>query len=121
DPNYSNADSDSSLSFFSGHAATVGAAAGVATYLAFTRSPNGIRPWLTLAAGTALTAFVSVERVRAADHFPTDVIAGALSGAGIGVLVAHLHREDTAKQRRVWIGYTPAAGEGGTVTLGGVF
>ena len=39
DPDYSNADSDSSLSFFSGHAATVGAATGVATYLAFTRSP----------------------------------------------------------------------------------
>jgi undecaprenyl-diphosphatase len=121
DPNYSNADSDSSLSFFSGHSATVGAAAGVATYLAFTRSPNSIRPWLTLAGGTALTAFVSVERVRAGDHFPTDVIAGAMAGAGIGVLVAHLHREDSAKQRRVWIGFTPGAGQGGMATLGGLF
>ena len=120
DPNYSNADSDSSLSFFSGHSANCGAAAGVATYLAFTRSPNSIRPWLTLAGGAALTAFVAVERVRAGDHFPTDVIAGAMAGAGIGVLVAHLHREDTAKQRRVWIGFIPSAGEGGMVTLGGL-
>lgn len=122
DPTYSNADSDSSLSFFSGHAATVGAATGVATYLAFTRSPSSIRPWLTLAGGTALTAFVSVERVRAGAHFPTDVIAGAMAGAGLGVLVAHLHREDTAKQRRVWIGFTPSGvGEGGMATLGGLF
>jgi undecaprenyl-diphosphatase len=120
DPTYSNSDSDSSLSFFSGHTATVGAAAGVATYLAFTRSSNSIRPWLTLAGGTALTAFVSVERVRAGDHFPTDVIAGAMAGAGIGVLVAHLHREDTAKQRRVWIGFTPGAGQGGMATIGGL-
>ena len=120
DPNYNNADSDSSLSFFSGHAATVGAVSGVATYLAFTRSPTSIRPWLTLAGGTALTAFVSVERVRAGAHFPTDVICGALAGAGMGVLVAHLHREDTAKQRRVWIGFTPTGGEGGMVTLGGL-
>ncbi len=122
DPTYSNADSDSSLSFFSGHAATLGAATGVATYLAFTRSPSSIRPWLTLAGGTALTAFVSVERVRAGAHFPTDVIAGAMAGAGLGVLVAHLHREDTAKQRRVWIGFTPSGvGEGGMATLGGLF
>ena len=120
DPTYSNSDSDSSLSFFSGHAATVGAATGVATYLAFTRSPSSIRPWLTLAGGTALTAFVGVERVRAGDHFPTDVIAGAMAGAGIGVLVAHLHREDTAKQRRVWIGFTPGAGQGGMATIGGL-
>jgi undecaprenyl-diphosphatase len=122
DPTYSNSDSDSSLSFFSGHAATVGAVTGVATYLAFTRSPSSIRPWLTLAGGTALTAFVSVERVRAGAHFPTDVIAGAMAGAGLGVLVAHMHREDTAKQRRVWIGYTPSGvGEGGMATLGGLF
>ena len=121
DPNYSNSDSDSSLSFFSGHAATVGAVSGVATYLAFTRSPGSIRPWLTLAGGVAFTAFVSVERVRAGDHFPTDVIAGAMAGAGIGVLTAHLHREDTAKQRRVWIGFTPGAGQGGMGTIGGLF
>lgn len=120
DPSYSNVDSDSSLSFFSGHAANCGAAAGVATYLAFTRSPSSIRPWLTLLGGTALTAFVGVERVRSGDHFPTDVIAGAMAGAGIGILVAHLHREDTAKQRRVWIGFTPGAGQGGMATLGGL-
>ncbi len=121
DPNYADSTSDSSLSFFSGHAATVGAVTGVATYLAFTRSPNSVRPWITLVGGVALTTFVAVERVRAADHFPTDVIAGALAGAGIGVLTAHLHREDTAKQRRVWIGFTPSAGQGGMGTLGGLF
>lgn len=120
DPDYSNADTDSSLSFFSGHAANTGAVAGAATYLAFTRAPHSIRPWLTLAGGTLLTAFVGYERVRAGAHFPTDVIAGGIAGAGIGVLVAHLHREDTAKQRRVWIGFTPGLGTGGTLTLGGL-
>jgi membrane-associated phospholipid phosphatase len=120
DPNYSNADSDSSLSFFSGHTAMVGAMTGAATYLAFTRSPHSIRPWLTLLGGTALTAFVGVERVRAGKHFPTDVIAGGLAGAGIGVLVAHIHREDTAKQRPVWIGYAPTEGQGGMLTFSGL-
>lgn len=120
DPNYSNADTDSSLSFFSGHAATVGSVAGAATYLAFTRSPHSIRPWLTLVGGLALTSFVSVERVRAGAHFPTDVIAGAVAGAGIGVLTAHLHREDTAKQRPVWIGFSQGLGIGGALTVSGL-
>jgi membrane-associated phospholipid phosphatase len=120
DPNYSNADTDSSLSFFSGHTAMCGAAAGTATYLAFTRSPHSIRPWITLAGGALLTGFVGYERVRAGAHFPTDVIAGGIAGAGLGVLVAHLHREDTAKQRRVWIGFTPGLGTGGALTLSGL-
>ena len=120
DPNYSNTDTDSSLSFFSGHAANCGAVAGTATYLAFTRSPHSIRPWITLVGGALLTGFVGYERVRAGAHFPTDVIAGGIAGAGLGVLVAHLHREDTAKQRRVWIGFTPALGTGGALTLSGL-
>ena len=40
--------------------------------------------------------------------------------AGMGVLVAHLHREDTATRRRVWIGFVPTAGEGEMATLGGL-
>ncbi len=74
---------DLQLSFFSGHAATTGAISATATYLAFTRTgPRHARPWITLAAGTLLTTFVSYERVRSGEHFPTDVIMGSLAGAG---------------------------------------
>ena len=84
---------DLQLSFFSGHASTTGAISATATYLAFMRSgPRRARPWITLGVGTLLTAFVSYERVRAGEHFPTDVIMGSLAGAGIGVLVPHFHR-----------------------------
>jgi membrane-associated phospholipid phosphatase len=120
EPNYSNADTDSSLSFFSGHAAGTAAVSATATYLAFVRSPHTARPWITLGVGTALTAFTSVERVRAAAHFPTDVIAGAIAGAGVGVLVAHIHRNEDLKQRRIWVGAAPAPG-GGNVSLGAMF
>jgi membrane-associated phospholipid phosphatase len=71
--------------------------------------------------GAALTTFVSVERVRGGAHFPTDVIAGAIAGAGIGIIVPHLHRSEELKQRRVWVGYTPESNAGGTVQLGGVW
>jgi membrane-associated phospholipid phosphatase len=120
-PDYSNANTDSSLSFFSGHASLTASVASTATYLAFARSPGTARPWLTLGAGTLLTTFVSVERVRAGAHFPTDVIAGALAGAGIGVLVAHDHRSEDDRPRRVWVGFAPEGGGGGSLQAGGVF
>jgi undecaprenyl-diphosphatase len=113
---------DLQLSFFSGHASATGAITGTATYLAFARSGwRRPRPWITLAAGTALTAFVSYERVRAGEHFPTDVIMGSLAGAGIGVLVPHFHRrphyhDQELETPPIIIGYAPARG-GGSMTL----
>jgi membrane-associated phospholipid phosphatase len=124
DPNYSNTSTDSSLSFFSGHASMTGAIGATASYLAFARSSGKLRPWLTLSFFTALTTFVSYERVRAGKHFPTDVIAGAMAGAGIGVVVPHLHRTERVQQRPVWVGFTPAVDrgytQGGVLTLNGL-
>jgi len=75
--------------------------------------------------GTALTTFVSIERVRAGRHFPTDVIAGSIAGAGIGLVVPHLHRTEEIKQRRIWVGFAPVnnyEGErGGLLNLSGLF
>ena len=110
---------DLGLSFFSGHAAAVASIGATATYLAFIRDPHSPRPWITLAVATALTSFVSIERVRAGQHFPTDVIAGSLAGAAIGVLVPHLHRH-ASEAPPVWLGIAPVPG-GGSVTLKAVF
>jgi undecaprenyl-diphosphatase len=110
---------DLGLSFFSGHAAGVASIGATATYLAFVRSPHSPRPWITLGVATALTAFVSYERVRAGEHFPTDVIAGSMAGAAIGVLVPHLHRH---KQEAVpvWVGVSPVP-SGGSLSVTGSF
>jgi membrane-associated phospholipid phosphatase len=110
---------DATLSFFSGHASMVAATTATATYLAFARSPRSWRPWVTFAAGTLLTAGVSYERVRAGAHFPTDVIAGSLAGACVGILVPHLHRHE-AEPPKVWIGFSPMPG-GGSMSLQGLF
>jgi PAP2 superfamily len=115
---------DLQLSFFSGHASVTGAISATATYLAFVRQPHSARPWITLGVGLALTSFVSYERVRAGQHFPTDVIVGSMAGASIGVLVPHFHRrphyhDKELESSPVWIGYQPNAFGGGFVTLGG--
>lgn len=117
---YNNADTDSSLSFFSAHSSQVAAMSAAATYIAFSRSPKGVRPWITLGVGAALTSFVAYERVRSGNHFPTDVMAGALAGAAVGGLVVHLHREDSVKQRPVWIGVAPIL-DGATLSASGLF
>lgn len=114
-------DTDSGMSFYSGHTALVASVASTATYLAFVRAPKGSpRPWITLGVGAAMTAFVGVERVRAGAHFPTDVIAAAMAGIGIGLLVPHLHRFDESKARSVWVGAAPERG-GASLALSGTF
>jgi membrane-associated phospholipid phosphatase len=110
---------DSVLSFWSGHTATVASVAATATYIAFIRAPRSPRPWITMAAGLLLTAFVGYERVRSGEHFPTDVLAGAMAGAAIGVLVPHSHRSQQ-QPPAVWVGFAPTDG-GGSVDLHGVF
>ncbi|HEU4532656.1 MAG TPA: phosphatase PAP2 family protein, partial [Polyangiaceae bacterium] len=113
-------DTDSALSFFSGHASITASVASTATYLAFARSPRTPRPWITLGVGAVATTLTAVGRVRAGKHFPTDVIAGAMAGIGVGILVPHLHRSDDAKQRPVWVGVAPVP-NGGGVSVGGLF
>jgi undecaprenyl-diphosphatase len=112
-------ETDTALSFFSGHTALTSAVTSTATYLAFARSPGTARPWITLLGGTALTIFVGVQRVRAGAHFPTDVIAGTMAGAGIGLLVAHLHQDEASGSQSLWIGFNGERG-GGTLTFGGL-
>ena len=112
--------SDLQLSFFSGHSSTVGAIGATASYLAFQRSgAQSARAWVTLVTSVAMTTFVSIERVRSGEHFPTDVLAGSFAGAMVGVLVPHLHKH-VQEAPPVWIGYAPAQG-GGSLTVGGIF
>jgi undecaprenyl-diphosphatase len=114
---------DLQLSFFSGHASSTAAVSATATYLAFMRDgPRKPRPWITLGVGTLVTAFVSYERVRSGEHFPTDVIMGSLAGAGIGVLVPHFHRRPHFHESEycappVFIGYAPMPEGGGAMTF----
>lgn len=82
---------DSHLSFYSGHSATTFAAAAASGYL-FAQSTDDIRARTAVwTAGLLLAGATADLRVRAGKHFPSDVLTGAVVGAGIGTLVPWLH------------------------------
>jgi membrane-associated phospholipid phosphatase len=82
---------DSDMSFFSAHtSSTFAATVALATTL-HTRSPRSPVPWIVLGTGVAGATFVGIARIEAGEHFPTDVLAGAAIGTGLGILVPELH------------------------------
>jgi membrane-associated phospholipid phosphatase len=75
-------------SFYSGHVALTFTALSAASFTINKRYGWTLVPWLV----TGLVgASVAVERVAAGWHFPTDVVAGAVMGTAIGVLVPLVH------------------------------
>ena len=85
-------DAEAALSYYSGHTAAAFAFAVATSYAYTLRHPHS--KW-RYAMWIGLLTYASVQgvlRVVSGDHFPTDVIFGAVVGSGIGVLVPTLHR-----------------------------
>lgn len=105
---------DSRLSFYSGHAATAFAAAVAGGYLTAHATTDTAARTATWASGLALAGATATLRVRAGKHFPSDVLVGALAGAGIGWAVPALHvrsgAPDLAPAEWIAIGVAPVAG-----------
>lgn len=112
-------DTDKALSFYSGHTSMTSALTATAVYLSFERGDPAWQSWLILGVGVATTSFVAVQRIRARAHFATDVIAGALAGAGVGVVVPHLHRIGQSPKIRPTLGaWSDGDGAGGLAVSG---
>lgn len=104
------------LSFFSGHSSMAFASAGVISTTYWLRNPDnrtgqGVVLGLTLAAA-ATTAYL---RVRAGKHFWTDVLAGALVGGALGVLIPLAHATGEPTDER------GCCGARATPLVGGIF
>jgi membrane-associated phospholipid phosphatase len=79
-------------SFYSGHASNAFTLASVAVALQRKRVDPSV-PLVPFAIGAySLATVVSGLRVAAGKHYPSDVVVGALVGAGIGWLVPWLHQ-----------------------------
>lgn len=95
---------DASRSFPSGHASSAFALAVLLPTLwtdVHGRSTASDALW---AVSLSAAAFASYARVAAGQHYPTDVLAGAALGAGIGYLVPALHRRGAPARLQVTAG-----------------
>ena len=84
---------DPEASFPSRHTAMAAAAASFATILSFTDSGPDTVEAITLAGSWSAAVATGVLRVASGEHFLSDVVAGALIGAGIGLLGGMLSRQ----------------------------
>jgi len=81
------------FSFYSGHTAACFTAATflskVVTYI------HGKSVWTTLLWGSSLSiaTLAGYSRIKAGQHFPTDVLVGAAAGFAIGYLIPVLHKQ----------------------------
>jgi membrane-associated phospholipid phosphatase len=85
-------DPDATLSFPSGHTASVAAASAAAASTFAYRNPESPWRWVVSSAAAVLVGVTAYARVGAGKHFYTDVLTGAVLGGALGWLVPHLHR-----------------------------
>jgi membrane-associated phospholipid phosphatase len=102
---------DSHLSFFSGHSALVFTAAVAGSYLYGAQSPDEASRATLWGVELAMASATASLRVRAGKHFYSDVILGALVGAGVGATVPRLYLDASDR-------YSPSAAEVGAMAGG---
>jgi membrane-associated phospholipid phosphatase len=101
-------DSDSQRSFFAGHTAATATASFFAAKVFSDFNPNSkARPYVW-AAAALVPASVGYLRLKAGRHFLSDNILGYGIGAGVGILVPHLHKKSNTSGLSV----TPYGGNG---------
>lgn len=80
-------------SFFSGHATVAFTVATFSDEWFKSAYPNSCYKGIVTASAYSLAAFESALRVAAGKHYPSDVIAGAIVGTGVSLMVLQLHKK----------------------------
>lgn len=86
-----NGDGINYAAFPSGHTAVPMAAAVSLALLVERRRPGSEGRWVAWVVGPAVALAAGALQVEASNHFASDVIGGAVLGAGVGLLVPALH------------------------------
>jgi membrane-associated phospholipid phosphatase len=95
-------------SFYSGHTSTTAAASFFMAKVYSDYHPElGNKKYWVFSAALIPPIVVGALRVKAMKHFPTDIIAGTVLGAAIGILVPQLHKKKKNKDLS-FIPYTGA-------------
>jgi membrane-associated phospholipid phosphatase len=84
---------DAFRSFISGHTSTSFAAATAYSVTFWKRHPRSPWRYVVVAGLESIATSVALLKIKAGYHYPTDVVAGALVGASVGLLIPVLHTE----------------------------
>jgi membrane-associated phospholipid phosphatase len=96
-------------SFYSGHTSLVFAGLSATAMTIRLRHGEQTWPWIV----TALVgSSVAIERVADGRHFPTDVLAGAIMGTAVGIVVPWLHSRDPSPGAGKTAAHAPQGGGG---------
>jgi len=79
-------------SFFAGHVAVVGTATFFTAKVFCDYHPNMKCKWVLYTLAGAATAGMGLVRLKAGQHFKTDVITGMIVGPVAGILIPYIHR-----------------------------
>ena len=83
---------ESTFSFYSGHTSFAFALAVSCSYTFTLRHPHSKWRYVVWPALLAVASIEPVLRVYSGDHFPTDVIVGAVAGSAMGLFFPAVHR-----------------------------
>ncbi|HWE26757.1 MAG TPA: phosphatase PAP2 family protein [Polyangia bacterium] len=83
---------ESGFSFYSGHTSFAFALATSASYTFALRHPHSKWRYVVWPALLAVASIEPILRVYSGDHFPTDVIIGAVAGSAVGLFFPAVHR-----------------------------
>jgi len=84
-------------SFYAGHVALVATATFFGAKVYADYHPDSKIKWLFYTLAGATTATVAAMRYQAGQHFPSDLILGAVQGTLTGFLVPHFHKHKIIK------------------------
>lgn len=96
-------------SFYSGHTGLVATSTFFLASVYADYHPNSKYKWVLFTSAGAVTFLTAFLRVRAGEHFPTDVILGGLVGTASGILVPYFHKNKLFKDEGLSL--VPVVGE----------
>jgi len=88
-------------SFFAGHVALVGTSFFFIAQAYADYHPESHYKWAFYSGAAVITGLTGYLRNRAGEHFPTDVVLGAVVGVASGLLTPMLHRAKSVKKLSV--------------------
>jgi membrane-associated phospholipid phosphatase len=96
-------------SFYSGHTSLVATSTFFLAKVYSDYHPNSKYKWVLFTTAGIATILTGHLRVRAGQHFPTDVLVGGIMGTAAGILTPHFHKNKLFKNENLSL--LPITGE----------